>query len=98
MPNANYIAGRDLEYKVMKDWNEKGYDCVRAAGSHGKFDVVAFRHDRKPEFIQCKRVIEKSEAKRLMTEFRSLHVPSTFYHQVMAVKIKGSSEILSTTV
>ncbi len=39
--NANYLKGRAKEYRVMKEWREKGWTVVRSAGSHGLFDVIA---------------------------------------------------------
>lgn len=98
MPNSNYLAGRQLEYDLMSSWREKGYNAVRTAGSHGLYDVVAFRVDRKPEFIQAKRVGTESEAKRLIEKFKKETVPSSHYHQVMSVRVKGNKEILSCTV
>lgn len=42
MPNSNYLAGRAMEYAVMKDLRSKGLDALRTAGSHGVADIVAF--------------------------------------------------------
>jgi len=42
MPNSNYLAGRAMEYKVMKDLRSKGLEALRTAGSHGVADIVAF--------------------------------------------------------
>lgn len=42
MPNSNYLAGRAMEYKVMKDLRNKGLEALRTAGSHGVADIVAF--------------------------------------------------------
>lgn len=98
MPNKNYQAGRRLEYACIAYWKARGYHAVRTAGSHGLFDVVAFREDRKPEFIQCKRVRSAATAKRLLDKFRDETLPSPHYHQVMEVKIKGTSGVISTTV
>ena len=42
MPNSNYLAGRAMEYKVMKDLRSKGLEVLRTAGSHGVADIVAF--------------------------------------------------------
>lgn len=57
MPNSNYIAGRNLEYRVM-DYMHSEYDCdyvSRSAGSHSLFDVVAFNSFTGDIFfIQCK--------------------------------------------
>jgi Holliday junction resolvase len=82
----------------MARWEEQGYNVVRTAGSHGLYDVVAFRADRKPEFIQCKRVETEAEAKRLIDKFRKSVYPSSFFHQVIEVKVKGAKGILSWTV
>ena len=98
MPNKNYQAGRRFEYESMRRWEAKGYETMRTAGSHGAFDVVAVRWDRKPELIQCKRVSTLAAGKRLLKSFKETTMPSSYYHQVLEVKIKGSSEILSTTV
>ena len=43
MPNKNYLAGRRLEYKAKKELEEKGWKVIRASGSHGEFDLVAYR-------------------------------------------------------
>lgn len=53
MANANYLKGRQFEYEVMHKLKEGGYECVRASGSHGMFDIVAMKND-KTRLIQCK--------------------------------------------
>src|SRR5690242_18849916 len=98
MSNSNYVAGRAFEYETMKRWKVKGYDVLRTAGSHGKFDVVAVRPDRKPELIQCKRCSDKSEAEGLIRTFLEETPPSRYYHQVIEVKIKGQRAIMGVTV
>lgn len=54
MPNRNYIAGRAREYQTIKKLREQGYTCLRASGSHGVFDVVAW-NEVHLRFIQCKK-------------------------------------------
>jgi hypothetical protein len=98
MPNKKYLSGRRLEYESMRRWETKEYHCMRTAGSHGQFDVIAIRWERKPEFIQCKRVSTVSQANRLLKSFKEVTIPSLYYHQVMEVKVKGSKEILTVTV
>lgn len=98
MSNPNYIAGRAFEYATIKEWEEQGYVAVRTAGSHGPFDVIAFRPDRKPEMVQCKRTSDRATAHRLLQTFRETTIPSKHYHQVMTVKIKGTKSPLSYTV
>jgi hypothetical protein len=39
---SRYSKGRRREYQTI-DWlQERGFECVRAAGSKGVFDIVAF--------------------------------------------------------
>ena len=38
--NHNYKKGRHNEYRSIKVLEAVGYFCVRAAGSHGPFDIV----------------------------------------------------------
>jgi Holliday junction resolvase len=95
--NKNYRAGRAFEYEVVEHWRERGYDSIRTAGSHGLYDVIAFRVDRKPEMVQCKRTSRESEAKRLIEEFKKTP-PALHYHQSMFVKIKGTKEPVTWTI
>lgn len=94
--NKNYIAGRKLEYDTMASWRDAGYEVIRASGSHGLYDIVAFRLDRKAEFIQCKRVGDETTAKRIIKQFKETTIPSQFYHQVLAVKVKGKENLVVT--
>lgn len=98
MPNKNYVAGRSFEYETVNEWKEKGYSATRTAGSHGSADIIAFRHDRPVELIQCKRVTKKSEVQRLIDKFIETTMPSRFYHQVIAVKIKGTKQPITRTI
>lgn len=52
-PNKNYEQGRRIEYKTRDYLVERGYEVVRAAGSKGKFDIVAY-NDSHIRFIQVK--------------------------------------------
>ena len=45
MPNANYLKGRNFEYKVKKSLEDDGYFVVRTAGSHSPIDLLAFKRD-----------------------------------------------------
>jgi len=38
---TNYSKGRTREYYVMQDLEGAGYQCLRTAGSHGMWDVIA---------------------------------------------------------
>ncbi len=51
---THYRTGRDFEYRVIHALEVDGYDCIRAAGSKGKIDVVALKY-RQQLFVQIKR-------------------------------------------
>ncbi len=53
MTNSNYLKGRKKEYKLKKEYQDKGYLVLRSAGSHGFADLVAI-NDKEIIFIQCK--------------------------------------------
>ena len=53
MPNSKYRAGRDLEYAAARDLEDNGYFVIRAAGSHGLADLIAFKTEQ-VLIVQCK--------------------------------------------
>lgn len=62
-----YASGRRAEYKTMKFYEKQNYECFRAAGSHGPFDVIAIgRHDIK--LIQVKKGRDLSTSERTVLE------------------------------
>jgi Holliday junction resolvase len=89
MPNKNYQAGRRFEYEVMRAAERQGMSCVRASGSHGLYDVIAFHVDRKPQMVSCKVVAKEADAARLIKHFREHTQHAEYFHQTLAVKIKG---------
>lgn len=84
----------------MARWRECGYSTARSSGSHGIWDVCAVKNNRPVELIQCKVVQNEAAAKRLIKAFTMVppFEPSECYHQVLEVKIKGSTDIMSVTV
>jgi holliday junction resolvase Hjr len=50
---TTYERGRSFEWKVAKDLTDNGYLVIRAAGSKGAADLVAFKPGE-VLFIQCK--------------------------------------------
>ena len=46
MPNRNYENGKRREYEAMTYLEKWGYNCTRAAGSHGLWDVIGRNRDR----------------------------------------------------
>lgn len=47
-----YHRGRDLEYRVAREFRSAGYTVVRSAGSHTPFDLVVLS-PRKVLLVQC---------------------------------------------
>lgn len=56
MPNKNYVNGRSYEYKAMTLLTSQGYQVIRAAGSHGPWDLIATKPHAPVRCIQIKRV------------------------------------------
>ena len=40
---SHYRAGREVEYAVIHDLRDNGYDTIRAASSKGIADIAAFK-------------------------------------------------------
>ena len=38
---SNYRKGRSYEYRIKKKLEKEGWMCLRTAGSHGLFDLIA---------------------------------------------------------
>ena len=43
MPNKNYLAGRRMEWGLVKEMEVKGLKAMRTAGSHGEADIVVYQ-------------------------------------------------------
>jgi hypothetical protein len=54
MPNVRYNSGRYYEYKTMTWLKERGYQCIRSAGSKGPIDVVGYNEEM-ILFVQVKK-------------------------------------------
>ena len=98
---SNYTKGRRFEYDRKAYYEDilKADAVIRAAGSHGVFDLVIFRKGHVTG-VQCKVVDDPAEAKRMLERFRSNPplTPSSHYHQTLEVKISGSTEVHSVTI
>lgn len=85
----------------MKHYNSRGFKVLRTRGSHGLFDIVAIGSS--VELIQCKVTESPATAKRLLEAFRN-NPPLPPYslpvgvHQVMEVKVTGSTDVRSVTI
>ncbi len=42
---SHYSKGRQYEYRTIKSLKDQGFNCIRSAGSHGPFDIVAWNED-----------------------------------------------------
>ncbi len=98
MPNKNYQSGRRFEYETMATWREKGYEVIRASGSHGSYDIVAYKLDRHPEFIQCKSTASPTVARGLLKKFKETTLPSSHYHQTLTIRLKGNRAPITVTI
>lgn len=88
MGNARYRAGRAFEYKVANELREEGWKVIRAAGSHGPFDLVAWSPEVGVRLIQCKIVQKMSDAVRLETAWHEEFAPCPFYKQELIMWVK----------
>ncbi|RKX60270.1 MAG: hypothetical protein DRP29_03015 [Thermodesulfobacteriota bacterium] len=63
---SKYRLGRKLEYRIKKLLEEHGYEVIRSAGSHGRWDLVAIK-DRIVRLIQVKKgKVQKHKVINLM--------------------------------
>lgn len=69
MPNRNYERGRAYEYKAKQQLEAEGYTVIRAAGSHGRWDLLAFHGDEKVRCVQIKRTKAPGGVKALLSRF-----------------------------
>ena len=99
--NSNYQKGVRFERERLKAYEKLGYLCMRTAGSHGAFDLVAVSEKwNLVILIQCKTTNDLATANRLLKQFRE-HPPMKpldHIHQCMEVKVTGSTEVHSVTV
>lgn len=90
MPNRNYIAGRSFEYKTKRLLEEGGYLVIRAAGSHGPYDLMAIHPGEPVRCIQVKRVQKEGAMKRLFFDWDQLeHQDNQNYREELWVWFRG---------
>lgn len=65
--NSNYNKGRRNEYRSMALLEAEGYYCIRAAGSHGLFDLYAVSASN---LILCQ--VKSGNAKPSMVEIAAM--------------------------
>lgn len=100
MPNKNYLSGRRFEYARKREWEKKGYQVTRAAGSHSSWDLIAVASERPVELIQTKKTKSVAHAKKLLADFKAKPplTPSKYFHQVLEVRVTGQRDVESATV
>lgn len=102
MPNANYQKGVRFERERLAYYRDVlKLECVRTAGSHGKWDLVAVDPKRSiVHLVQCKVVQHRTAAERLLENHRNSPpvTPMTNIHQTLEVKVSGSTEVHSVTI
>lgn len=75
MTNRRYLQGRAAEYLAQRELEVEGWTTVRAAGSKGAVDIVAWRAER-VRFLQIKTFQDRpgSYAKDI-TQLETLELP-----------------------
>ena len=100
MANNRYLQGRKFEYERKRIWETIGFHVIRAAGSHGKFDLIAFQEGGTlVHAIQCKRAKTEKQAERMLRAFEQNPpmLPSEHFMQVLEVYVPRLG-VLSTSV
>jgi hypothetical protein len=93
MPNKRYQAGARFERAVIHELRHWGYLGIRSAGSKSPYDVIAFRSDEPPRFIQCKIVSTAAAARRARDQFLDAQKQEMFNpHMSREIWIKRRGE------
>lgn len=97
MPNSNYKSGRAFEYKIAKLWQDHHYTTIRAAGSHGFADLIAFCPDCPVYAIQCKRVETKAQARKIISQLRNdrSFIKGKHWRRVIEVYVSKTREYMT---
>jgi hypothetical protein len=90
MPNGNYTSGRAFEYKAKHQLEQEGYLVIRAAGSHGPWDLMAVHEGEPVRCIQVKRVKKEGAMKRLFFDWdQEDHKDDIHYREELWVWFKA---------
>lgn len=54
MSNSKYQHGRQAEHRAIQALTKQGYECMRAAGSKGAWDILAWKDNMPVRHIQVK--------------------------------------------
>lgn len=97
--NRNYNRGRAYEYKAKKALELEGWTVIRAAGSHGPYDLIAFKDGQKVLCIQVKATKEAAAIKLLERRFSDQfdeNDPQGSFERELWVWHKGSFHVART--
>ena len=82
---TNYSRGAKFEYRVRAWYERKGYTVIRAAGSHGAADLIAWyaKYGSVPDVvvIQCKCGKKKSYVKAI-DELNAMRIPENWRREL----------------
>lgn len=79
MGNANYIAGRRLEWAARNDLRRQGFTVIRSAGSKTPIDLVAM-NDREVLVIQVKK--DAGDVAAAVSSLAALALPAQVRREV----------------
>jgi Holliday junction resolvase len=88
---SGYAQGRRVEWDVVHDLTENGYDCTRAASSKGAADVIASKPGQ-VLLVNCKRTTPPGPDERRQLLRVAAHLPDLM---VPLVALKPARQALS---
>jgi len=95
--NNSYVSGSNFEREVKHYYERSGYTAARTAGSHGPFDVVAWKIDAagccQMDVVQCKKENKKLKYTEDIEGLRNVPCEAS-WRRLLYVKRKGRVEIL----
>jgi Holliday junction resolvase-like predicted endonuclease len=87
---TNYNRGRAKEYALMKQLKEDGYTVLRSAGSHGDFDVIAYKDKSELHMFQLKYTEGGKPTANELKRFEESPIPESTRAYLVCYK-KGQS-------
>lgn len=67
---THYSRGRAYEYKAKQELESEGYTVIRSAGSHGPYDLIAFKGSEPVRCVQIKRTTSSAGVRALMNKWK----------------------------
>jgi Holliday junction resolvase len=96
MPNHNYTRGRAAEYRSMRLLEGEGYQTMRAAGSHGVFDIIGW-NEAAYKMVQVK--LETPPSRSELETMADTIVPPNAQKLIHVwKKVKGKVVLMVTVV